>query len=258
MRRSGGGAAFVFDNAEAETLVAAMNVAPNDTRKGLIDDLVGGLKTDGIWAELDILYLTAAHDSQAAQLNWKDPGTFDLIAVNSPTFETDRGYTGNGSTSRLRTQFTPSTNAINMAQDDASCWVWVTTDVSNANSDLGSLAGTGDFRICTRNGNNVQIAISDDTISGSGAPANSIGFTGASRAVSTTKKGWRNGVQSGTDIAVTSTGLAPDEQWVCGANSTQFSPRQIAAAAWGASLAGLEDEFYARMLTYMQGVGAAA
>lgn len=83
---------------EAQTLFAAMSVEPDAARKTLINDLIAGLKADGIWAELDLLYVKAAHDAQAGRLNWKNPGTFDLIEVNSPAFHTDRGYTGDGST----------------------------------------------------------------------------------------------------------------------------------------------------------------
>jgi hypothetical protein len=42
----------------------------------------------------------------------------------------------------------------------------------------------------------------------------------------------------------TSTALPSQEQWICGANSTNFSARRIAMAAWGASLAGKEVSFF--------------
>ena len=39
-------------------------------------------------------YMYAAADSQAAKINWINPGTYNATEVNSPTFTADRGFTG--------------------------------------------------------------------------------------------------------------------------------------------------------------------
>jgi hypothetical protein len=36
----------------------------------LIDALVGALKASAVWAKLDVLWVLAAADSQAARRNW--------------------------------------------------------------------------------------------------------------------------------------------------------------------------------------------
>lgn len=56
--------------AETDALVARMEIAPSAARKKLIDDLIVELKSWGIWQKLDLLYILAAHDAQAARLNW--------------------------------------------------------------------------------------------------------------------------------------------------------------------------------------------
>ena len=89
--------------AESTAYFAAMTVQPDATRKGVIDALISGLKSDGLWAKLDLLYLLGAHDAQAARLNVKNPGTNNLSAVNSPTFTTDRGYAGDAVSAYLDT-----------------------------------------------------------------------------------------------------------------------------------------------------------
>lgn len=110
---------YSFANAEAEALVAAMNIAPNKARKGLVDDLIGTLKAASVWSKLDVMWVLAAHDEQAGRLNWKSPGTFTLSAVNGPAFATDRGFSGNGSTSYLDTGWNRLTSGVVFTQDNA-------------------------------------------------------------------------------------------------------------------------------------------
>jgi hypothetical protein len=252
------GDGFTTYTSEAQTLFTAMTSAPDAPRKGHTNALIKGLKTDGIWSLLDILYVTAAHDAQAAGLNWKTPASFSLIAVNSPTFTADRGYAGNGTTARLRTQFTPSTNGVNVTQDSGSLWLWVRSNAQGAH-EAGNTGASPFMLLNPRDATDVtRFSVNDGAASFTGGThTDSAKFWGASRAASGTKKLWRNGVQFGSDVSVTSTGLSSIEQWICGANATNFGTRQISAAAWGSALTGLESALYNRLLTYMQAVGAA-
>ena len=97
------GASYPYVNAEAAAVVNAMAVDPTDARKGLIDNLIGSLKSAGAWSKLDSFYVPAAHDQQAARLNWVSPFGQSLVEVNSPTWTANLGYTGNGSSSYVHT-----------------------------------------------------------------------------------------------------------------------------------------------------------
>src|SRR5262252_6152224 len=77
-------AASAYDSASL-AIFAAFSTPPDTTRKGVIDTCVRALKSAGVWTKLDVLYLFAAADSQAARVNWKNPGTYDGTATNSPT-----------------------------------------------------------------------------------------------------------------------------------------------------------------------------
>lgn len=255
-RPKGRKADYVFVNSEAATVAAAMSTPPTDARKAAIDALVGTLKTAGVWTALDILYVLAAADSQAALLNWKNPATFTAVPVNSPTFVADRGFTGDGAASRVRTGFTPSTNGVNFTQNNGSIWAWSRTAGQDGANEAGSLA-TPRTALAFRNFSNLMVGRVNGDGTFTAASTDGSGFFGATRAVSTTIKLWRNGAQLGTDQASTSGGLNAAEQWLCGASSTSFSTRQISAGAWGAALTGLESAFYNAMLAYMQNVGAA-
>ena len=109
---------------------AAMAVQPDTTRKGLIDTCIAGLDSDGVLAKLQALWLIGSHDAQAARINAKTPGTFNLTAVSAPTFTADRGYETNGSTSYLDTNYVPSTSA---AQNDHALGIWI----NQTNNDTG-------------------------------------------------------------------------------------------------------------------------
>src|SRR3569623_916049 len=129
-------------SAEATALFARMSVQPDATRMGLSDACITSLMSNGVWTKLECLWMPAAHDSQAGRLNWVSSGN-TISAVGSPTFTTDRGYTTNGSTSYLDTNFNPSTASV-YALNGASVGCWCRTE-SAANSSLvemGALIAT--------------------------------------------------------------------------------------------------------------------
>lgn len=159
-------ASYSFANSEAAALVAAMNVAPNPTRLALIDAFIGGLKAGSIWSKLDVLWVLAAHEEQAARLNWKSPGNFTLTAVNGPAFAVDQGFTPNGSSSWLDTGWDRATNGLQYTQNDAHISIYQRTAASAANapnvSDLNaslrvSIGGQGNANRGVRVNSSTQV-----------------------------------------------------------------------------------------------------
>lgn len=249
---------YTFVNAEAEAVVTAFSVQPSAARMELIDTLVGALKTAGVWDLLDLLYISAAHDTQAKNINWKNPATFTLTNVGSgPAFVVDRGVTGSASNA-LKTGFVPSTNGVNYVLNSASVWAWVLTNVAATVRAVGNDTGNQCHVIPRSATDTLRAALNtSSSTTGPSSITTSIGFSGASRAVSGTVKHWKNGVQVGADEASTSVAVSAVEQYICGSNASGFYTGQVAAAAWGAALTGKEADFYTALLAYMQGVGAA-
>lgn len=252
----GGASGYSFTNAEAAAVVAAMSVAPDDTRKGVIDTLVGALKAAGLWTLLDLLFVPAAHDEQAGRLNWKSPGNFTLTAVNSPVFTTDRGFKPNGTTSRLTTTWDAATNGVNFTQDSAHLGCYSLDDgVSADSSDWG--AGTSGWsHMRARAGTSAVARVTGGsqityTADGVTAPFHIM----AIRRVSTTIRLWRDGVERTTG-ASTSSALNTND-WSLGNAAGGFADRTIPAAHNGAALddtqaAAINTCLYA----YMVAVGA--
>ncbi|MEM7703265.1 MAG: sialate O-acetylesterase [Pseudomonadota bacterium] len=86
---------YAFTNPEAVAYVAAMAVEPNDTRKQAVDRLVSDLKGAGLYSKADRLWLTDAHDEQAARLNLIDPTGATI--TGAAVFTAGEGFTGSGS-----------------------------------------------------------------------------------------------------------------------------------------------------------------
>lgn len=244
--------------AGATALFAAMSSQPNGTRKGHIDTLIAGLETDGVWAELGLLYVMAAHDSQAARLNWMNPGTSTLTANSSPTFTTDRGYTGNGSSANLATDV--ATNAIpNFLQNDNGFGFWCLTAAAQSTP----LGGTSAFGVNPRNASNFVVArnanITPQTTTAT--VGTGVGLTSVVRTVST-------GFDVYKDAALlqarTSTSGALDTQaWFLLASNngagaaTNNSSAQIAVFWAGGALTALQvADLHSRLNTYLTAVGA--
>lgn len=262
--RGGGGGTpgYTFVNSEAETVVNAFSVAPDDARKELIDDLVGALKTAGVWTKLDVLYLVAAHDAQAARVNWKSPGTYDLTAVNSPTFTTDRGYAGDGTTSYLTTGFDPSGGGFNYTQNSVSIGAWARSGADTGSLGATLIGATTAFLIPRSTSDTLRGRTNQGSSSNCSDTSitTRFGLSVLNRSASNLTTGYRNGVAKGT-YATASTALSAAAFFVGAMNNAgtpaSFVDNQISAAFLGGSLDGTEQtDTYNALATYMTAVGA--
>jgi hypothetical protein len=106
--------------------------APNAAQQTLQNTLVEDLKTAGIWSKLDVFYVFATDgDNDYATLNWKSPSNNEATKVNSPTFTDNIGFTGNGSSAYLDTNFQP-VNGSQYTTNSASFGVYSQSDLSVA------------------------------------------------------------------------------------------------------------------------------
>lgn len=262
-RRFGGNAAtngVITFETETDTLVSEIVAqgggTPTDARKVVINSLIRELKSAGVWSSLDLFYVLAAADSTTARINWVAPSTYLLSAVNSPTFTTDRGYAGNGTTARLDTGWTPSSNAVNFTQNSASMWVWCNTDGQTAGADVGNVSVAPTAYLYTRSNSDLAVTRLNDSSTMTASSSSSIGFFGTQRRASNDRRLWRNGAQIGTTSGSASTGLPTQSLWICGANSGWFTTKQYAFFAAGAALSGKEKALHDAVHGYLTAVGA--
>lgn len=243
--------------AESETYFAAMSVAPDDTRKGHIDDLVAGLKADGVWSKLDHLLLLAAHDAQAARLNVKNPAQ-SATAVNSPTFTTDRGYTTNGTNSEIDTGFNTSTGT-NFAQNSAYFGVYIrSADAASGNSSAGWFDGTDGVTLNVRDASNKLVGRANQATSmvSVSTVATTAGLSAVVRSASNSMGVRRNGA-SIDGAATASTALNNTTLRLGRSSSTGYRSHEFSASAAGGYLTTTEETaLYNRLQTYLTAVGA--
>lgn len=242
-----------------------MSSQPDTVRKTRINALIAALKDAGVWAKLDLLYLPAAHDAQAARLNWVS-SSYDLTAVNSPTFTTDRGYAGNGTTSYLTTGFVPSTNAVAATLNSMMMGAWLnagTDTASDTPSVMGAVsASNASFYSAWGASNCVRGRVNQDTtVNFSGTVGTRLGLTAVDRSAAAVVTAYRNGAVSGVQTTASSS-LQASAIFLCGRNNGSGAlaaphDNRISAAFVGGSLSDVQHAaLYAGLNSYMAAVGA--
>lgn len=244
-------------DAASLAIFAAFTTPPDTTRKGVIDTCVRALKTASLWSTLDGLWMIAAADSQAAKINWVNPGTFDATLTDAPTFTTDRGYQTDGSNDKFNLTIAPNT-ATQFQRNSGAFSVWSRTAGTTVGSS-GSYDGATGCTINCRNASDQAIMRVNQAASEtfSGVTDGSGLFTATRTAASGAGavKGFRNGSSLGTGTTASSAVNA--DVWDLGETNSVFTSRQWAMAAVGSGRNSTQEtDFYAAIQTYMTAVGA--
>jgi hypothetical protein len=97
---------------------------PSASQQALQNQLVVDLKDGGIWSKLDTFSVFATDgDSNFALIDWKR--LIQMTAVNSPTFTSNQGFQGNGTSSYIDTNYNPLIDSVNLSQNDASSFSYI-------------------------------------------------------------------------------------------------------------------------------------
>lgn len=224
--------------AARDALLAAMTVQPSLRRSMLILNTISQLVQYGLWDQIDAWYEMRAHDSQAATLNWKNPGTWTLAPTNSPVFTADRGFKGDGVSSfLLATGYNPGVGSINFQLNTASYGVWVAQSPTIGSTRMLSMASNAFIgTVVAGNGFTGRL---NDTSGGQWAPLSlALGHWCARRPDSAGFDKWKDGAlytAKDTSAAVSRGG---NFSLLANANLSAFCDAQI-SLAWTAG--GLVD-----------------
>lgn len=254
-----GAGGYSFTNSEAAALYDRDNtIAPDDTRKQLIDTLVGDLKTAGVWAKLDILQIFAAASQSASLLNWKGASFAASVGAGSPVFVADNGWFVNGIADNLDLGAAPS-GLTQFAQNSAFYGGWMRTP--NGVARANSILGTTTTNACTLNArtstNLIGARINGTTADTSIASTNFYGMTTANRPSSTQIQSGRNGVRGSLQSSTSSAKSAV--RFGFGKCNNLFAEGQIQAFFAGAALSDAEElALYNGLSAYMTAIGVAA
>lgn len=210
-------------------------------------------------AKFDRLYIHGLSNSIAAKTSFVNPDSAIITEVNAPTFTANRGYQGNGATSYLNTNFTPSTQAVNSNQNSSSIFVYSRTNIAANNIDIGAIDGSNKSFIYTRHGNgnafyplNVSVFVG----SPSTPTANSLGLYCANLS-STTLSLNKNGVQI-VSSTITPVAVPSIPFYLLGANNSgttiEYSARQISLSGFGSGVIN-QANFYNAVQTLGTSIG---
>lgn len=238
----------------AHALFAAFSAPPNNARKTVISDLIIRLRYAELWLKIDYLQIYAAHDTNAALKNWKNPGTGDATLVNAPTFTADRGYTTDGSTNYVETNFNFSTATL-YTQNSAHWGFWSRTSGQTTNP-TGWMDGTDGTAIQPRGSTDQSSHRINHAAATLGASTDGSGLFIASRSTSSNHVLSRNGVSiaTGTATSVARNNASPS---LGRSTAVAFTPREWSMSCGGANLSATERVLiYNALNTYMLAVGA--
>ena len=244
--------------AETKALLARFTTVAPLTHAVRLNRLIKRMKDAGIWARTDACWCLAAHHEQAARRNIV-ADTFNLTAVNSPSFVAYAGFKGDGVSAYLDPTLTPSTATLLLRQNDVAIYFWNTFENEGPSStvDIGATSGGGgqNLSIRFRFGVNASIGgmagATDDV-----RVATATGLTGFSRDNSANFRRFRSG-GTGT-ITRTSSGLPTAPFRILRlSGSGNYSLMQVPFGWMGRSLdEDQEHELYSAALEFLISSGA--
>jgi hypothetical protein len=215
---------------------------PSAGQQALQNQLVVDLKDAGVWSKLDTFAVFATDgNSDFALIDWKRLSQY--TAVNSPTFTTNGGFEGNGTSSYIDTNFNPATSGVNYILNNSGRFFWY--DLSGATQRLEG-SGTQSANH-SRNGTTSSININAGT-SGLNSSVNfSEGFCSINRTSSTNVEIFNSTTQSSR--TQTSVSVVSSNQTVL--RNVTYSDSRFRFYGMGASLVSENTDFYNAMNTYI-------
>ena len=219
---------------------------PSAGQQTLQNQLV--VKAGGIWSKLDTFAVFATNgDINFALIDWKRLSQY--TAVNSPTFITNVGFQGNGTSSYVDTNFNPLTSGVNYTLNNASRYFF-----PHAFSGIGRMDGN-------TSGNVNSIARQSVTTQRINSSANNLAIAFDYTAVINSKSIHRtssvsvdlyNGIVGTTGVQ-TSTSILSSNQFVL-RSGTSYSTHTASAYSMGASLVAENTDFVNAYNTYKSAI----
>jgi hypothetical protein len=230
---------------------------PSSGQQVLQNQLVVDLKNGGIWAKLDSLRVYATDgDSDFALIDWKR--LVMCTAVNSPTFTTNVGYRGNGTSAYINSNYNPSLHAVNLSLNSASIFAYISVSRT-----FGQIQG---YQGAT--GTNDQFLMAAGSYPYGESWLNSstyvtnvltgVGFQLVNRLDANTLNVYYQGVLQNTNSSANSGSVANRTIWDFGANNGGagflFSDTGNAIIGYGANLNAEQSDFNTAVNNYMSSI----
>jgi hypothetical protein len=219
-----------YDQSAIDLFARMTGEVPSWMKDG-INTCIVDLKTAGVWALKDTLYVPAVATLEVnARLNWIG-NAYNLTPSDpAPAWAALGGYTPNGTSSYMDTGFNPTTAvAPKFARDSAHQFAWHLTAV-DASFDFGNtnsrITKPGSASVFTRpnNGSNLSAA---------GTYATHKGWV---RTAADAAALYIAGAQAGSPTTTASAPLTNFNFGIGRTSATEFGSSQFAAGGWGSAI----------------------
>jgi hypothetical protein len=217
---------------------------PSAGQQTLQNQLVLDLKAGGVWSKLDTFAVFATDGNiDFALIDWIRLTQY--TAVNSPTFTTNVGFQGNGTSSYVDTNFNPSTSGVNYTLNDASRYFFPHA--------FGASSGVMDG-----SSQNINVIFrqssTQNKINSTTNLATAFDYTGVIEAKSIHRTSSID-ISLGRGTVLTSrtaisTSFQTVSQWLLRNASSSYSSHTVSAYAMGASLVAENTDFVNAYNTY--------
>lgn len=278
--RDGNGATIVKYSHEtvydvhAKAFFDRLPALPSAFMRRVYNDYIVAAKDHGWFFEHDAISIMAAglddpgyttpFDSVVGRNNLRQDA-YHLTAISNPVFTSHRGFTGNGVSAYLNSNFNPVTAVgANFQRDDANFGIVSLTAAMVAVSDAGYYGGANGVTIqCRDGGNNFTGRINQASVAASAGNTDGRGLYEVDRNAAsgtgaiTSRKNGAPVVTNTTSEASTALLNAALQYLRYGTGS--YSSRQLAAGFIGGHLTDEQAAYrYSDTLVYLQAVGAVA
>lgn len=244
-------------------LTTSFGSNPSSSYITALNTMIAGMRTDGNILQLDRFWIFAQEVQGYARVSIVNPGSTQIVEVNTPTWTVNQGYTGNGVNRYLNTGFNYSTHAVNTLRNSITHGVYVTTNVAESKVDAGYFSGGRDNLIYSRfSDGRAYMSANNSTGEPNAAVANSLGLNMARRtSTATGGQAFKNGSQIATlvdsDNALNNTidlVLALNTSTTGTVTASQFSSKRIAMRVIGSGAVN-PATFYTRFQTFATSIG---
>lgn len=233
------------------------NPKPSAKWTKALNTFIKGLIADGNWALLDRLWLFNTDYQQNARISLVNPTSTQITEVNSPSWTKNVGYTGNGTSMYLNTNFNPATQGKYFTLNLASMGFYMEhIDLSTEEVDLGVYDGTNLTRLIINyngTGGDEWSINSTSNVINTGSPGAAGMYVGV-RSSSTTYSIYYNGISyaSGSNTANTIPSLV---QYIMtennsGTPSTAYSKRTYSMVFYGSGSIN-QAKLYSRFSNFL-------
>jgi len=211
------------------------------------NELLISLKLNGIWAKLDTFAIFANDgSSNFGLIDWKRLTLY--TAVNSPTFTTNQGFTGNGTSSYIDTNFNPATQGTNHTLNNASRYYM---HFSGTNTIVDGIDLSGANQAITLGNSAINRINSTNSLDTAFTYSTTKGVKSIHRTSSTNVALYNDKV--GSTRTQTSTAIPSNNQFVL-RRFVNYSNNQSWGYAMGASLITENDSFVDALNNYINSI----